>query len=83
MFIWPSEEKYSGTCAFSKAEAWWRSTVKMWCQWSHLRQYAQAHLSTVLWNMFTCTPVGSYIFQFYLFTDIVYKVSDLMIISLL
>jgi len=28
MFIWPSEEKDSNTCAFSRAEAWQRSTAK-------------------------------------------------------
>jgi len=37
MFIWPSKEKDSNTYAFSRAEAWQRSTVKMLCHWNHLR----------------------------------------------
>jgi len=58
MFIWPSKEKDSNTCAFSRAEAWQRSTAKMLCKWNHLRQYAQARFSTALRNMCTCTSVG-------------------------
>ena len=57
MFIWPSKEKYSDTCMFNRAEAWQRSTIKMLFQWSHLREYARASLSTALRNMCICSQV--------------------------
>ena len=61
MFIWPSKEKDSDTSAFSRAEAWQRSTVK-----NCVNEVIEMICPTpgAFRNMCTCTPVEYINFSF-------------------